>query len=173
MNFDPRYRLFVVPVIHQFAYLRSLSCDLGMTTHTFRDTRYPGGYGTACLGVAIHAGDFVGPGVDLVAEFDRLYGARSRQECRIRPVAHHQPQKGDNGDYCCRPQYLQRWNNRDIHLRCTPTCHAQGFTEPITKLADRVGNVGIFCCSQVGVGHLVNHLVEVEVHFVDGRIFNP
>jgi hypothetical protein len=78
MNFDPGYGLLVFPVIDQLAYLWPLRCDFVMTADAFRNAGYPGGYGTARLNVAIHAGDLVFARVDLVAELDRLFRAGAR-----------------------------------------------------------------------------------------------
>ncbi|MCZ6640804.1 MAG: hypothetical protein O7F71_04465 [Gammaproteobacteria bacterium] len=106
MNFDPRYGFLVVPIVHQFAYLRTLGCDLDMTTDAFRDTGYAGGNGTTCLGVAIHARDLVVACMDLVAELDWLFRAGTRKERRIRPLAYDQAKKSHGGDQGGRPEYL-------------------------------------------------------------------
>lgn len=71
-DFDPLDRLLPVPVILEFLDLRLVRRGNLMTTHAPLNRRYPGYCGPAGIAVAVLARYLKIPGVNLMAETDRL-----------------------------------------------------------------------------------------------------
>jgi hypothetical protein len=50
---------------------------------------------------------------------------------------------------------------------------SQGFPKAITEFVNKVRNLWIFRRTQVGVRHLVKHLIEVQIHIVNRCVLCP
>ncbi len=77
MNFDPFYRSTFFPVTGQLLNLRAAGRRLTVTIHASIDTGHRGVGSFTGADVAITAGDFVNPGVQLVTKCEGLFGGVS------------------------------------------------------------------------------------------------